>query len=610
MRLSNFTIRKFKAIQEVHLVIPKTDAARPGSADFLSLVGENNTSKSSVLEALRLALPGTDLPTPAVDHFPANTPNNGPIELEFEFDEIKPEDEAEQGIRTHVHGGKYKIKKVWAEVGVRPKIYAYEPVVEFPTWPNPDANKARFEAAGADWIQVVAAYEARDGAFPTRTSEKVRQGLREVAIAMGSPVAVKGAANWVENPGGFASHVDSVLPRAIYIPAIKECEEEAAVSQKKSAARQIVEAMFTQQLAGNPAVVKFAEAGEAVKALFAGGEGNEIVKQVEQRITAKLERLISLSASLDFTPPDIRADLAGNTDLGIIDGTLRTKPEHQGHGAQRSLIMSLLEVLAEDTAIPTEAGFRRALLFLPEEPEIYMHPQMCRKMRDVLLAISRSGTAQVICTTHSPVFLDLADRHDGIAIFRKVAGGVDTFQRSDDLFGGGGGAEDRDRLRMILDFDASVNEVFFAREVCLVEGDCERASLEAVAKSLISSGSIGREKYLLSRRDLSLVNCRGKSTIRAFQRVLNGFHIGYRVVHDRDKEGENGANAAILALLGGDEAKRLVHNPNFERQIFNEDWETDKPWKATKKIEAMNPLNNDVKRFFEFTLGKSITALL
>jgi predicted ATP-dependent endonuclease of OLD family len=59
MRLASLAIRRFKGISDLTLVIPKTDVDRPGLADFLSLVGENNTSKSSVLEALRLALLGT-----------------------------------------------------------------------------------------------------------------------------------------------------------------------------------------------------------------------------------------------------------------------------------------------------------------------------------------------------------------------------------------------------------------------------------------------------------------------------------------------------------------------------------------------------------------------
>ena len=50
---------------------------------------------------------------------------------------------------------------------------------------------------------------------------------------------------------------------------------------------------------------------------------------------------------------------------------------------------------------------------------------------------------------------------------------------------------------MLLDFDPSVNEVFFAREVCLVEGDCEVAALEATARCFVDLGRISWQKYYL-----------------------------------------------------------------------------------------------------------------
>jgi predicted ATP-dependent endonuclease of OLD family len=271
--------------------------------------------------------------------------------------------------------------------------------------------------------------------------------------------------------------------------------------------------------------------------------------------------------------------------------------------------LSLLEILSQDSLAVPGGEFLRGILLLIEEPEIYMHPQMCRKMRDVLLSIARSGTAQVICTTHSPVFIDLADRHDGIAIFRRSMGHVEVTQRSEDIFPQGNADSDRARLRMLLDFDPAVNEVFFGREVCLVEGDTEIASVDAVARRLAELGLVNWGSYLLIRRDLILVNCRGKWTIKAFQRVLNGFAIPYRVIHDLDEEGEEGANAAILRELGGDEARRLTYGPNFERQLFGEEWSRDKPWQATVAITHLVDIPDGLRNLLEFSIGRNINDL-
>ncbi len=611
MRLSRLVICNFKAIQEIELTIPGTAPERPGSAEFLSLVGENNTAKSSVLEALILALPTTGKTKATLDQFRGHSVDNGPIEVEFHFSELTEHDEAEQGIRTHVFEGEYRVKKAWASANSAPTIWAYEPRYDIPTWPDPDTAMASFRDGGPEWTALLNVYTEEFDEVPQRVNQDFRVNLKGLAITSNSPLVVEGEPTWVQNPGGFSAHVDSILPLPIYIPAIKETKEEADVAQKKSAIRQIVEALFTRELAGNPAIEQFTQAGEDVRELFAGEEGDEIVRRIEGRIGDGIRRFIDLDASLEFEPPDIKADLASGTSLQLIDGELPTKPEHQGHGAQRALVLSLLEILAQDSLANLEGEFLRGILLLIEEPEIYMHPQMCRKMRDVLLSIARSGTAQVICTTHSPVFIDLADRHhDGIAVFRRLEGVVVVAQRTDDIFEQGNAEEDRARLRMLLDFDPAVNEVFFAKGVCLVEGDTEIASVDAVARRLAELGLVNWNTYLLVRRDLALVNCRGKWTIRAFQRVLNGFAIPYKVVHDVDEEGEGGANAAILDALEGDEARRLTHSPNFEQQLFGEVWSRDKPWRATRAIAQLGEIPGDLRELVEFSIGRSINELL
>jgi len=609
MRLANFVIRNFKGISELSVTIPKRDNDRPGSADFVSIMGQNNTCKSSVLEALCLTMPEIEPAKPTPDHFPAKKEEEGPIEVELTFVDLDEHDTQQHAIRARVHDGSFRVRKRWLGANQAPDVSSFEPTKEFPTWPERDRAKSAFLAAGQDWRRLIEEYEARNGTF-TQMSKAIQDALKELAVETDSPVVQEGPATWVPNPGGFSANLDAVLPKVIFVPAIRETSEEAEPRKTKSAARQIVETLFGEQLSEHQAIKKYQEAGEQVKALFEGEEAHEVVKALEGRITEKLKRFIDIKASLDFTPPDITPDLASKTAIEIIDAGLATKPEHQGHGAQRALILSLLELLAEDSVRrqTAEDQFRRKILLLIEEPEIYLHPEMCRKMRDALLTIAQSGTAQVIATTHSPTFLDLADRHDGIVILKRQEEALVCVQRTEDMFGEGRD-EQRQRLRMLLDFDPSVNEVFFSGRVCLVEGDSERASLEALAQKLHSLGEIDYATYLRARRSVTIVNCRGKWTIPAFQRVLNGFSIRYRVVHDQDQEGEGGANAAILELLRNEEGRRLVHDPNFEEQLFGEEWRSDKPWRATQAILGMSSVSAGLKDFFSFVIASPLEAL-
>ena len=70
-----------------------------------------------------------------------------------------------------------------------------------------------------------------------------------------------------------------------------------------------------------------------------------------------------------------------------------------GHGLQRSLLVALLQELAE-----TGDSGPEDLLLGFEEPELYQHPPQARHMSSTLEALSEKRT-QVVVTTHSPYFV-------------------------------------------------------------------------------------------------------------------------------------------------------------------------------------------------------------
>ncbi|WP_437742929.1 AAA family ATPase [Sorangium sp. So ce1504] len=609
MRLSQVAIKRFKSIKELSLTIPARDERRQGSADFVSIVGENNVGKSSILEAIRLACPGSSKPT--IDQFRNLDPSIGPIEVELEFDKLTEADKEKHAVRAHLFtdGGieKYRIKKVWRAPGVAPESFAYSPndrQYRFREWPELK-SKAEFANLGPEWNAIV---DAADAAGAKKLSRPSKDSYLRAAVQLNSPL-IEETEPWSPNPGGNLSNLDSVLPTVIWVPALRETGAEANVSEKQSAVRKIVNALFEQQLSKHERVIRFRRAAEELEQLFASDGKHKIVASVESQITSKLKELIDICADLRFIAPDVTSDLASKTEFRVLDGNISTRPEHQGHGAQRSIVLALLQMWAEQLRVIGSSDASRTL-FLIEEPEIYLHPEMCRRMRDALLRISQSGVGQVICTTHSPVFLDLADRHDGIVIVKKGIGSPATIQLARDIFGQDeGNKERRSRLRMILNFDSAANEVFFTSKVTLVEGDCEIAAIDAIARRLCHIGEIHWPTYLAARRSVAVINCRGKWTIPAFQIILNEFGIKYRVVHDEDDTDEaTRANDQIGALLPLQDC-RLVHRPNFEKQMFGKSWTRDKPWKATVAIESTEVIDQPLREFFEHVLHEKIERL-
>jgi predicted ATP-dependent endonuclease of OLD family/signal peptidase I len=611
MRLSRVIIRRFKSIDELEIQIPEKDDTRQGSADFVSIVGENNVGKSTIMEAIRMACPGSTKPT--LDHFPNLQLDRGPIEVEFEFNRLTEVDKKEQAIRPYVFMEKgvekYRVMKRW-ETAAAPKHYVHIPnstEKRFRDFPD-GVTKKELEKLGDPGKEVIRAAEdeAKKGTKITK-----KEAFLQAAISINSSLVEDFAteSSWSANPGGTAANLDTVLPKVIYVPALRETKDITDVSKAQSPVRAIVKALFEQQLSKHDKVTAFKNAAKGVEQLFDVEGKHKIVAHVESRLTSKLKELIDISAELQFEAPDVTSDLASQTELRIRHDGVLTKPEQQGHGAQRSIVLALLQVFAEQL-MEGDLVERSRTLFLVEEPEIYMHPGMCRRMRDALLKIAQSGVGQVICTTHSPVFLDLADRHDGIVIVKRNGGAPFVTQRIDDVFEHNeNDREQRARLRMLLSFDPVANEVFFADSVCLVEGDCEVAAIDATARKLHELKRIDWPTYLSVRRSVAIVNCRGKWTILAFQKVLRAFDIRYRVVHDEDTAiGPKRANDHIGNILT-DEDQRRVHVPDFEQHVFGEPWTRDKPWKATIKIRDAADVDPRLVEFFEFVLGKKIEQL-
>ncbi|WP_342376230.1 DUF2169 domain-containing protein [Myxococcus stipitatus] len=495
MRLDRVAIRNYKSIKSIELRIPQKEALRQGSADFLSIVGENNAGKSSIMEAIRLACTASVKATQ--EQFPGNEATLVPIEVELEFDQLTDRDRelAALTASTFSEGGqqRYRLKRIWKAPQVASENWAYTPgrppVCQLTGWTSPKQAltlKSLRAMVMTDelWAPLLERF-SKDVASTKVTLDQ----LIEIARELKSPLLVTQQQDeWTPYASGSAPALEAALPNVVYVPALRETTEETDVGAKASSIRKIVNSLFEQHLSNHDRVVQFKKAAAELQDLFATEGKHRIVASMEEKLTEKFKELINISAELTFSAPDVTADLASSTQFRVLDEGLSTRPDHQGHGAQRSIVLALLQLYVEQNR-QSSSREHQHMLFLIEEPEIYLHPGMCRRMRDTLLRIARSGVGQVICTTHSPVFLDLADRHDGIVILRKKEGHPVATQRTQDVFAQS--EEDhqqRARLRMLLNFDPAVNEAFFSEKVCLVEGDCEIAAVEAIARKLISLG--------------------------------------------------------------------------------------------------------------------------
>lgn len=587
MRLHRFEVRNFKCVEYANLEWQ----------DLLVLIGENNAGKSSILSAIAAFLSGSAIKDPSLFRRHLTDPANA-MELIGHFDELSAEEQAQVAVRGRMNGNRWVLKKrYWFEAGEegetggwKEQLFSFSGAERFANWPDQDTTWAAFPQEYQPLIEGL----PNRGVRPTNaTKEALREAVRQLRpelVAFDEPA-------WVPNPGGggnWKSNANSILPRAILVRAVQEASDETNAKDASTYGK-LVNLIVERSLAQRPEMARLQAALDDVLALFRPDEANpnrqaQEVRDLQDRINRSLNEVVAGQALIRTEAPELRAMVLPSTSLVIRDAQagIDTDVGHQGHGLQRTLVITLLQLLADAQAQATPGAAPppgRATILLIEEPELYLHPQMERLMRDVLQHLAVQTDTQVACCTHSPIFLDIATNYRAIVrMFKTAQGDAVTHQVTQDLFPGPHQA-DKQRLNTVARFDPTVNELFFAKHVVLVEEFSAIAAFERAAEVM---GLFERHGRL--RREVSFVDCNGKSNIPAFLRVLNAFQIPYRVLHDEDPENptEQANNQKVLGLLPGGENQRHLVTPDLEGLLGYKAPSKSKPFFAVTTVENLH----------------------
>lgn len=164
---------------------------------------------------------------------------------------------------------------------------------------------------------------------------------------------------------------------------------------------------------------------------------------------------------------------------------------------------------------------QRPLLFLFEEPELYLHPKSQRVLFNTLAEIS--GSHQVVVTTHSPLFFAPGvtaafvrvskQQHDPKPVGRlyHVDFSLDTLRA--ETF----------RLARYENADAA----FFSQRVVLFEGESDDAYCKHIAKLL-------NPTWDFEAQNIALVRVSGKGNFARFRDFFTAFGIEVKIVADLD----------------------------------------------------------------------------
>jgi predicted ATP-dependent endonuclease of OLD family len=593
MRLKQFEVRNFKSIESLSV---EWD-------DLLVLIGENNSGKSTVLSALSIFLSGAGIKDPSLFRRHETGAANA-IELVGYFDQLTTNEQQEVAVRGRMHNDTWVLKKrYWYETvegedtergGWKEQLFSFSSQESFSGWPDADTTWAAFHTDYQPLIQQLPNH-------PPRPNVAAREALRELVRIHRQDLVVMGTPAWLPNPGGggnWKSNANSIIPRVIFVRAVHEASDETNAKDASTYGK-LINLIVERRLSQRPEMATLKTAIDAVLQLFRPDDQHperqaDEIRELQSRINQGLSEVIGGQAFIHTEPPEIRALVMPSTSLVIKDplAGIETQVGHQGHGLQRTLVMTLLQLLTEEQAQPSgpdEQPLTRSAVLLVEEPELYMHPQMERLMRDVLYRLASQPGMQVACCTHSPLFLDIADRYRAIVrLVKNPAGDSIGSQVTRNLFPAPGDRAEKEKLQTVARFHPTVNELFFAKHVVLFE---EFSAIAAFERAADLCGLFARHQRL--RREVSFIDCEGKFNITAFQRVLNAFGIPYRVLHDIDTSNpsafaENARiNAALPASTGY--ARHLIGPDNLEGLLgYTVSKGASKPFAAVKQVEQLH----------------------
>lgn len=561
MRLSQLRIGNFRSFK---------DSGEIRIEPLQSLVGENNAGKSNVLAAIEVFLTSGTGGVSADDYNDANEP----IVITATFSDLTAA-ERRPPLRKYLLGDKLILEKQIALVPDRKN----------PAKKKPEAEYHGYIALPRDWWLSAEGVLKEKGDRPKWKEIAEEHGfidlVRDAKGSVNRQSYEAGMTRYLElhpevgfvepAPGdtqalGLQPVLLDAMPSFHLLPAITDYSDEIDKRSTSTNFRRLMSDLSERILQADP---RYQEITASIKRLTnllnAPREGEvrpdtdarlAVLESVEGRIRDLIAKLMPMVAKvhLDVLVDEVPEVFSRGVSVRIDDGK-DTDVLYKGHGMQRCVVFALLQALVmnqrgqlmpQGDAQGGPAEVRTIILGI-EEPELYIHPQIQRAIFSVLKEFARLD--QVLYVTHEPAFVDLANYYE-IAVVRKAAvqSGSKVTQCEKGVLGD---PEERKGFQFFNSFGVQQNELFFARNVVLVEGD------EDVIAVLATGRHLGLFKEFPEEIGYSIVTAGNKEEMPKFMKVLAAFGIPFVVLHELDGDPNRPINATIKRLLNGNRSVEL-----------------------------------------------------
>lgn len=328
---------------------------------------------------------------------------------------------------------------------------------------------------------------------------------------------------WQNNPTGIDNAIKDLFPEPIHIGAMENSEEDVTKSSTTSTIGKLlaeiigpIEQEYGQQV--NNALAGLKEILDAE-----GANRAPELNAFDQEINNKLDAFFpDITVKVHIPTPELKEVFKKGT-IKVYEN-LQTNAKDVGslgHGAQRSIQMTLIRHLA-DLKLLSQQNLTTTLLLI-DEPELYLHPQAIEILRQSLNILSNQGY-QVIFSTHSPFMITQKDVGNTVLVRKNNTLG--TYKRSS-LKSAIPIVEQQAPHQMTLLYSLSnSSNILFSEKVILAEGKTENKLMPLLIEK-VTNRSVLHHKAAFVKLD-------GSGNTRKSMLILDTMDLPTKAVVDLD----------------------------------------------------------------------------
>jgi hypothetical protein len=238
--------------------------------------------------------------------------------------------------------------------------------------------------------------------------------------------------------------------------------------------------------------------------------------------------------AVSLSPSEVELKAPRTTfEVTVLDGSTETAVERQGHGFQRTLLISALQLLARSGAASAEGVICLAI----EEPELFQHPIQAQTFAKVLrsLADNPDKRMQVAYATHSPYFIEARNFHQVRRLTRSASDRPSVsvhYATAADVKGRLNNSLNSSVVDRQLDSIVAnqLSVALFANRAFVVEGTTEASVFYGIGDRDCVGG--------LEAEGVSIVPVGGKSSLPLLHAILKSIGIPTYALFDADSSYE------------------------------------------------------------------------